>query len=106
MTRLEERGLRRKQCSSKQGVIWIGLAIQLWQACITSPESEGDPQLMRNCSVQQRLGANPLGLAGRNRLALPRRGVVSGYAFFLCDSYKANDRIVKDCACLAFQGSG
>src|SRR5213594_292676 len=102
MTGLEERGLKRKQCRNKRGVIRMGLAIQLWQACITSPWSEGYPQLVRNCSVQQGLGANPFGLAGRNRRALPRRGVVSGCAFFLCDSYKANDRMVKDCACLAF----
>lgn len=84
----------------------MGLAIELWQASITSPESEGVPQLMRDCNVQPRLGANPSGIAGRNQRALPSWGVVSGCAFFCATATRRMMRIVKDCACLAFQSSG
>jgi hypothetical protein len=69
----------------------MGLAIELWQASITSPESEGVPQLMRYCSVQPRLGANPSGIAGRNQRALPSWGVVSGCAFFCATATRRND---------------
>ena len=59
-----------------------------------------------NCSVYQRLGTSPFGLAGRNQLALPRRGVEAGHAFFLSGIYKANGRGVNAYDLFGLPGPG